>query len=248
MEGVEHAASLAAAADHRRAGALRPPRRVGGDRHKPEGLERRALALDRQRRDRRGVHRMTDQAERVVPEQDVSGSRRLLEPRGDIDDVTRRERAARRGRARDGLPRVDPDAHREIDTALAPQLTAQVSDLLAHLRCRPHRPQRVVLMHDGIPKTPMTASPMKFSTVPPWRSIASPIRPNQRCIAQRSVSGSTRSPSAVEPTTSANTTVTTFRRSPAAGAADTGAPHAGQNRDRPGSPSPQRGQVSTTQV
>ena len=40
------------------------------------------------------------------------------------------------------------------------------------------------------------------------------MRPNQRCIAHRSVSGSTRSPSAVDPTTSAKITVTSLRRSP----------------------------------
>jgi hypothetical protein len=43
--------------------------------------------------------------------------------------------------------------------------------------------------------------------------MATRIRSNQRCIAHRSVSGSTRSPNAVEPTTSAKTTVTTLRRS-----------------------------------
>ena len=58
----------------------------------------------------------------------------------------------------------------------------------------------------------MTASPMSFSIVPPWRSTTSRMRSNQRSIAQRSVSGSTRSPSAVDPTTSAKTIVTILRR------------------------------------
>ena len=78
-------------------GALGSPARVGCDSNKAEGLERLALALDRQRGDRRGLHRVTDQAERVTPEEDVSGARRLLEPRGDVDDVPCREGAAPRG-------------------------------------------------------------------------------------------------------------------------------------------------------
>ena len=73
------------------------------------------------------------------------------------------------------------------------------------------------------------------------------MRPNQRCMAQRSVSGSTRSPSAVDPTTSAKTTVTILRRSPAAAVADSGIPQAAQNRDRSGARSPQRGHVFTAQ-
>jgi hypothetical protein len=154
VEGVEHAAPLAAAADHRRTRALRPPLRVGGDGPKAEGLERRALALDRQRGDRLRVHRVTYEAERVVPEQDVSGACRLLEPGGDVHGVARREGAAGRGRARDGLAGVDPDAHRELDTALVAQLAAQGRDLVAHLRRRPHGAQGVVLMHDRDPEDP----------------------------------------------------------------------------------------------
>src|SRR5262245_56535583 len=69
---------------------------------------------------------------------------------------------------------------------------------------------------------------------------------NQRCIAQRSVSASTRSPSSVEPTTSAKTMVTTLRRSPGAGESVSAAPHAGQNRAPSMTPSPQRGHLFTT--
>src|SRR4051794_40074519 len=64
---------------------------------------------------------------------------------------------------------------------------------------------------------------------------------NHRCIAQRSVSGSTRSPSAVDPTTSAKIVVTTLRRSPATGTSASGAPQPGQNRERSSVHSPQRG-------
>ena len=90
---------------------------------------------------------------------------------------------------------------------------------------------------------------MNFSTVPPWRSMTSCMRPNQRCIAHRNVSGSTRSPSAVDPTTSAKITVTSLRRSPTeTEAPGAGAPHAGQNREPSGARSPQPGHVLTSQV
>ena len=65
----------------------------------------------------------------------------------------------------------------------------------------------------GIPKTAMTASPMNFSTVPPWEWITSSISSKKRPITRRRASGSNRSPSAVEPVTSANRIVTTLRTS-----------------------------------
>src|SRR5436309_3634884 len=61
-----------------------------------------------------------------------------------------------------------------------------------------------------MPKTPTTAWPMNFSTVPLWRSIASVIAAKYRDITRRTASGSNRSPSAVEPVTSQKITVTVF--------------------------------------
>src|SRR5262245_897416 len=63
----------------------------------------------------------------------------------------------------------------------------------------------------GTPNTAMTASPMNFSTVPPWLSIAERISSKYRDMTPRRDSGSRRSPSAVDPVTSANRTVTVFR-------------------------------------
>ena len=100
----------------------------------------------------------------------------------------------------------------------------------------------------GIPNTAMTASPMYFSTIPPWRSITSRMCSDQRCIAQRSVSESTRSPSAVEPTTSAKTTVTSLRRSRTGSAPASEAPQAAQNRERAGAHSPQTRHAFTGEV
>jgi hypothetical protein len=78
----------------------------------------------------------------------------------------------------------------------------------------------------GIPKTAMTASPTNFSTVPPWRSITSRKASKYRLIAKRIASGSSRSPSVVEPTTSEKTMVTVLRPP---GDMSSGLPHAEQN-------------------
>ena len=57
----------------------------------------------------------------------------------------------------------------------------------------------------------MTASPMNFSTVPPCPSTIAFIRSKYRESIVRNASGSTDSPSAVEPVTSQNSTVTVLR-------------------------------------
>ena len=74
----------------------------------------------------------------------------------------------------------------------------------------------------------MTASPTNFSTVPPWCSIAARERSKYRTMIARTVSGSTRSPSSVEPTTSQNRSVATLRRS--GRGSTSSAPQAAQNR------------------
>ena len=76
----------------------------------------------------------------------------------------------------------------------------------------------------------MTASPMNFSTVPPWRSIAACIASKKRSITRRSDSGSSASPIAVEPTTSQNTIVTVLRTSERGSVWTSGAAHSPQNR------------------
>src|SRR3990170_8156293 len=60
---------------------------------------------------------------------------------------------------------------------------------------------------------------MNFSTVPPYRWISSRAISKKRAICARRRSGSTLAASAVEATTSAKRTVTSFRSSPAGVAA-----------------------------
>ena len=81
----------------------------------------------------------------------------------------------------------------------------------------------------GTPKTAMTASPMYFSTVPPWCSIAVRIASKYRSMTRRTDSGSRASPIAVEPATSQNTTVTVLRTSCGADGAISGAAQSSQN-------------------
>ena len=89
----------------------------------------------------------------------------------------------------------------------------------------------------------MTASPMNFSTVPPCRSSTSRAVSKNRDITQRTDSGSSRSPSAVEPVTSANTSVTILRAS-CATALGSSAPQKPHRRKRSGFSSRQLGQIT----
>ena len=69
----------------------------------------------------------------------------------------------------------------------------------------------------GTPKAAITASPMNFSTVPPSASISARMAAKKAPITSFSPSASSRSPSAVEPVMSANSTVTTLRSSTSRG-------------------------------
>ena len=68
----------------------------------------------------------------------------------------------------------------------------------------------------GTPNAAMIASPMNFSTVPPSASISARMAAKKAPMTSFSASASSRSPSAVEPVMSANSTVTTLRSSTAA--------------------------------
>ncbi len=94
-----------------------------------------------------------------------------------------------------------------------------------------------------MPNTAIAASPMNFSTTPPWRSTMVLTRSNERVRRPRSVSGSICSPMAVDPTRSQKRTVTVLRDSALAAAATSAAPQDCRTANRPGSRSPQVGQV-----
>ncbi len=82
---------------------------------------------------------------------------------------------------------------------------------------------------DGIPNTAMTASPMNFSTVPPWSSISARIASKYLAMTFRRDSGSSCSPSCVDPVTSQKRIVTVFRTSSAGEDAGSAEPQFEQN-------------------
>ena len=97
----------------------------------------------------------------------------------------------------------------------------------------------------GIPNTATTASPMNFSTVPPWRSIAVRISSKYRRRSGFSTSGSCCSAKEVEPTRSQNSAVTVLRTSRVGAAGSSRAAHDMQNAASSGFSLPQLGHVST---
>ena len=101
----------------------------------------------------------------------------------------------------------------------------------------------------GTPKAAMIASPMNFSTVPPSASISARMAAKNAPMTSLSASASSRSPSAVEPVMSANSTVTTLRSSAAGrGASASSAPQPLQKRASSGFSRPQRPQIGTPQA
>src|SRR2546426_4715944 len=100
----------------------------------------------------------------------------------------------------------------------------------------------------GAPNTAMTASPMNFSTVPPQDAMAADIAEKYASRTERSRSGSSRSPSSVEPMTSANRIDTSLRSSAARSTGRSDAPHPGQNSNPSGLSRAQFAQVTTAGV
>jgi hypothetical protein len=116
-------------------------------------------ALERQRSKRLEPDRVADELLRERAEEDLAWRRRLLEASGNVDSIARRVEVAALRVADDCFPGVDARPHRESDAALARDLSVENSQALAHLRCRLHRAQGVILVgsgdsedgHDSIP-------------------------------------------------------------------------------------------------
>ena len=99
----------------------------------PVGGNGAGLSLQLERRDGLDLDGVTDEVERRLAEQHLARLRRLLEPRGDVHRVARRQPLL--GAGHDGA-RVQPDA----------RLDAELGKRVAHLRRRPYRAERVVLV------------------------------------------------------------------------------------------------------
>jgi hypothetical protein len=125
---------LALPADERR---VEPSRDglLARQRHEPVRLDGLVLPLQVERLDRLDLDRGAHEPKRRLAEQDLPGPRRALQPRRHVDRVTRREPLA--GGADHDLAAVD------ADVPLDPERRQRGP----HLQARPHRPQRVVLVH-----------------------------------------------------------------------------------------------------
>ena len=88
---------------------------------------------------------------------------------------------------------------------------------------------------------------MNFASFPPCRSTTGPTPSKKAVMTWSSVSGSSRSPSPVESTTSEKRIVTT-RRKRSAGCSGSASPQARQNLARSGFSSPQTRQIGTDRV
>jgi hypothetical protein len=95
------------------------------DLQEPVRANRLRLPLELERRDRLYLDRLADQCERGLSEQHLARPRRLLEPRGDVDGIPRRQAFLGPG---DDHAGVEPDA------CLEPELRERV----AHLRRSPN--------------------------------------------------------------------------------------------------------------
>ena len=143
------------------------------------------LALQHERLHRLHRRNITRQLDRGRANQDAAGAACLFQSRCDIHGIA--------GRQPLGCPGDHLSGHH---TGQA--LETQRRDGVAHLDGGTKRPQGVISWTVGTPNTAMTASPMNFSTVPPWRSTMARISSKYRPSSSRSASGSSRSPSAVE--------------------------------------------------
>ena len=84
----------------------------------------------------------------------------------------------------------------------------------------------------GAPQTAITASPMNFSTVPPYRPITSPARSKYRVRVSRTSSASRSAAYGVKPTRSANRTLTQAALGDGLGGGDRSRPQGARHQRR----------------
>ena len=134
------ALALAVPSDERGLGVTRERRGIADHLEQPVRLDRRGLALQVERFLGLDADCVANEGVGLCADQDLSRTRRLLEPGGDVHGVTGHEGLALA--ADDDLARVDPD----------PCLETVRGDRIAHLRRRAHGAQRIVLVRDRDPE------------------------------------------------------------------------------------------------
>ncbi len=108
-----------------------------------------ALAFHDQGLERLGANRVSREHEGLLPDEDLAGRRRALEPLRHDYDVTADERVVARRIAGDHFPAVHALANLDMSAMRALELDVQPFDRLAEVSGRPHRAQGVVLVQHG---------------------------------------------------------------------------------------------------
>ena len=127
---------------------------IGGDVDvdEPEGWYALRLALELERRERFHGHRVPDELERLLADEDLAGRRRLLETGCHVDGVAADEAMATRAMAGDHLPGVHAGTRLEGDPEVAVELLVELGERAAQAGRCPHRTQRVVLANGRHPE------------------------------------------------------------------------------------------------
>ena len=126
--------------------------RAGLDLEEQKGGDPFRLPLQRERLDRFRGDGGADEPVSELSEEYLTGSRRLLQPRRDVDGVARHERLSTRGVAGDDLTGGDPDPRRDRHAVIALELLVQRRERRPHLGSGSHCPQGVVLVDGGDPE------------------------------------------------------------------------------------------------
>jgi len=137
---------MAGPADQRRQPGTGPRIHIGPDLQQPVGDHRLALALQLERLQRFGNHRLTHQCPRLRADHDLSRGGRLLQPRRQIHRISGRQPLLGAGHH---LPGVHPRAHAHRRAEVGLQCPVECLDLLAQPDRGPHRPQRIILVQHG---------------------------------------------------------------------------------------------------
>ena len=128
------------------------------------------LALGVDRLDGLGADSVADEPVRALAEQDLAGRCRLLEAGGDVDGVAVRASVC-------PSPESTSPVLTPVRASIRTPKSRSSSSFSSPRASRMSAAARTARSASsscrvGIPNTAMTASPMNFSTVPPWRSIA----------------------------------------------------------------------------
>src|SRR6476659_9648592 len=110
------------------------------------------LALELQRLHRLDLDGVAHQLVRRLPDQDLTGGRRLFQPGGNVDGVAGHEPLAGGDVARDDLAGIDPGAVLQTDAVVLLEPFVDHLEGFAHLHGRPNRAQGVVLMQPWQPE------------------------------------------------------------------------------------------------